>query len=90
MAEQPAMELQSAFTPRQREILDLYAMGYTTHEICLRLRIGADTVKTHKKRMFAHTGARTTLQLVAMRVAEMTWEELSEVKSERSQLAKHD
>ncbi len=38
-------------TPRQREVLQLIAQGYTTKEIALTLGVGVKTVETHRSQL---------------------------------------
>ncbi len=38
-------------TPRQREVLQLIAQGYTTKEIALTLGVGVKTIETHRSRL---------------------------------------
>lgn len=55
----------AALTPREREVLELVALGATTDEIAQRLVIGDETARTHVKHALAKLGARTRAQGVA-------------------------
>ncbi|TNM59479.1 helix-turn-helix transcriptional regulator [Streptomyces sp. NP160] len=43
--------LRALFTPREREVLRLYATGLPAKSVARRLRVGLETVKTYLKRM---------------------------------------
>jgi DNA-binding CsgD family transcriptional regulator len=53
------------FTPRERDVAVLLVDGKTTEEICEALDIGRDTFKTHLRRLFDKTAARTRSEFVA-------------------------
>ena len=53
-------------TPRERDVLELVAEGYSTAEIARALWITEDTVRTHIKRMLVRLGARTRAHAVAI------------------------
>jgi DNA-binding CsgD family transcriptional regulator len=53
-------------TPREREILDLLALGNGTKQIADRLVISSKTVKTHVQNILAKLGAASRLEAVAM------------------------
>lgn len=53
-------------TEREREVLDLLALGYTGPEIADRLVLGVDTVRTHIRNLKRKLGARTLPHLVAL------------------------
>jgi PAS domain S-box-containing protein len=57
-------------TNREREVLQLVALGYTSSRIAKRLMIANDTVRTHIRNAMVKTGARTRAQLVAMALAD--------------------
>ena len=52
-------------TPREREVIELVALGATTDEIAQRLVIGEETARTHVKHALAKLDARTRAQGVA-------------------------
>lgn len=56
----------TALTPRQIEIITLYAQGLNRAEIAERLFIAPDTVKTHLWRIFAKLGARNGRHAIAL------------------------
>jgi DNA-binding CsgD family transcriptional regulator len=53
-------------TPREREILDLLALGNGTKQIADHLVISSKTVKTHVQNILAKLGAASRLEAVAM------------------------
>jgi PAS domain S-box-containing protein len=53
-------------TPREREILNLVALGRSSPEIATELGISAETVRTHVRNAMAKLGARTRAQLIAI------------------------
>jgi DNA-binding NarL/FixJ family response regulator len=57
-------------TPRQREVLQLIAEGFSTKEIAQRLRLSGKTVETHRTQLMKRLGIRGIAGLVryAMRV----------------------
>jgi DNA-binding CsgD family transcriptional regulator len=53
-------------TSREREVLNLIAVGYETKEIAGNLSISPETVRTHVRNSMSKLGARTRAQLVAI------------------------
>lgn len=51
-------------TPRELEILEAIARGWTNTEICERLFVSMPTVKTHVSHVLAKTGSRDRVQAV--------------------------
>ena len=66
---QPPENPRSALTPRQLEILQLFAEGKTPKEIAGILRISARTVEFHKYRIMQASGARTIADLTRYAIA---------------------
>lgn len=60
---------QEAVSLRELQVLQLLATGQTTEEVARALRISPNTVKNHRKKMFARTGARNVAELVGMAYA---------------------
>jgi DNA-binding NarL/FixJ family response regulator len=56
----------SRVTPRQRQILQLYADGHSTEEAARRLGLSAETVRTHAKASLPRLGARDRAHAVAI------------------------
>ena len=56
-------------TPRQREVLQLVAEGYTRKEIASLLKISVKTVEFHKGRIMDRLGLRTASELTKYAVA---------------------
>jgi len=57
---------------REREIVELVALGYSGPEIAAQLQIGHETVRTHIRNAMAKTGARSRAHLVAKALADGT------------------
>ncbi|MFO1199835.1 MAG: response regulator transcription factor [Burkholderiaceae bacterium] len=55
-----------SLTERQRQIAELLAEGLTTKEICRRLNISPNTVKTHVASIFRALGVSNRAQIVAV------------------------
>lgn len=53
------------FTRREEDIVRLILAGESTHSITEKLGISENTVRTHLKRVFEKTGARTRTELMA-------------------------
>lgn len=51
-------------TPRQREVLQLYAEGYSAKEVANILHISSRTAENHKAQIMAALGVRSTADLV--------------------------
>ena len=61
--------LSGKLTPRQREVLQLVAEGYTRKEIGSLLKISVKTVEFHKGRIMDRLGLRTASELTKYAVA---------------------
>lgn len=53
-------------TPRQREVLQLFADGHTPDEVANRLGLSTETVRTHAKQTLPRLGARDRAHAVAI------------------------
>lgn len=51
-------------TPKEREILNLIANGFSTKEIAEKLSISFYTVQTHRKNLLAKTSSKNSTELV--------------------------
>jgi DNA-binding NarL/FixJ family response regulator len=60
-----ASAVQTPITDREREILELAAEGFTTHQIGRRLGISPRTVESHIAKLYRKLGVNTRLQAVA-------------------------
>jgi DNA-binding NarL/FixJ family response regulator len=54
-------------TPREREILDLVALGLSNRDIAAQLVVSHRTVEKHVESLLRKTGARSRTQLAAIR-----------------------
>jgi len=55
---------ESPLSPREREVLDLVAQGYTNQQIAERLGLSVRTVETHRSRLVEKLGLRSRADLV--------------------------
>ena len=60
-----ASAVETPITAREREILELAAEGFTTHQIGRRLGISPRTVEAHIAKLYRKLGVKTRLQAVA-------------------------
>jgi DNA-binding NarL/FixJ family response regulator len=60
----PKSALLEELTAREREVLELVALGFGNNEIAERLRVSRTTAKTHVSRVMLKLGARTRARLV--------------------------
>lgn len=54
----------STLTPRETQVLQLLALGYTNQEIAQQLHVGVRTVETFRKRVLEKLGLHTRAELV--------------------------
>jgi PAS domain S-box-containing protein len=59
-----------ALSPRELEIVELVALGYSGPEIAQKLHISHETVRTHVRNAMVKTGARSRAHLVAKALAD--------------------
>jgi DNA-binding NarL/FixJ family response regulator len=64
--QRPVPERLEELTAREREVMELVAMGLTNHEIAGRLVVSLATAKTHVSRAMMKLHARDRAQLVAL------------------------
>jgi DNA-binding NarL/FixJ family response regulator len=57
-------------SPKERQVLDLLAMGYIYKEIGIRLNIGTETVRTYVKKICQKLHVRSRIEAVAKHRAE--------------------
>lgn len=60
--------VQPPITPRQREILQLFADGHTPDEAARRLGLSTETVRTHAKASLPRLGARDRAHAIAIAI----------------------
>jgi PAS domain S-box-containing protein len=63
-------EQSAILSAREREVVQLVALGNTGPEIAAELRIAHDTVRTHARNAMVKVGARSRAQLVAKALGE--------------------
>jgi DNA-binding CsgD family transcriptional regulator len=51
-------------TSREKEILDLISLGFSTDEIANDLFLSSETIRTHRKSLLQKFKARNTAQLI--------------------------
>ena len=61
----PSVQESENLSPREREVLDLLAMGFIYKEIGVKLNIGAETVRTYVKNICQKMHVRSRLEAVA-------------------------
>ena len=66
IAAKPATGERIDLTPRELEVLELFAEGHSTREIALMLWVSEETVKSHVKKVLDRLGARTRAHAVAL------------------------
>ena len=65
LGRQPAGGLAAApLSPREREVLDLIAQGYTNQQIADRFGLSVKTIETHRSRLVEKLGLRSRAELV--------------------------
>jgi PAS domain S-box-containing protein len=68
---QPAQHASpNRLSPRERQIVELVALGHSGPEIALELHISHETVRTHVRNAMEKVGARSRAHLVAKSLAE--------------------
>jgi DNA-binding CsgD family transcriptional regulator len=60
-------------TPRELDVLELVANGYSTPEVARKLWITEETVRTHVRRTLVRLEARTRAHAVAIAFREGLW-----------------
>jgi DNA-binding NarL/FixJ family response regulator len=61
----PSVQESENLSPREREVLDLLAMGFIYKEIGVKLNIGSETVRTYVKNICQKMHVRSRLEAVA-------------------------
>ena len=59
----------SELSPRQREVLEMFAAGYSTSETATRLGMAYRTVHSHQRDIMHKLGSRTTRRLRLVHLA---------------------
>jgi DNA-binding NarL/FixJ family response regulator len=57
---------QDHFTPRQKDIVNLVAKGFTNQEIAERLSVSVNTIKNHKSMLFRKIRVKSSVELVSV------------------------
>lgn len=63
-------EAAKELTPREREVLQLIAEGFTASQVAATLHLSVKTVETHRRRVMDKTGANSAVDLVRYAVRE--------------------
>lgn len=58
--------IDEGLTDRQKQILQMYADGYTTDKVALSLNLTTETIRTHTKRILAKLNASTRGNAIAI------------------------
>lgn len=58
----------AGLSPRERQVMEMVAAGYSNKEAALKLGIGVRTVETHRARVMEKTGAESLSELARMRL----------------------
>ncbi len=53
-------------TDREREVLEMISLGFSTDEIASSLYLSFETIRTHRKSLLQKFQARNTAQLIRM------------------------
>ena len=69
-ASEPDAAIDAALGPREREIVQLLAEGYTSPEIGQRLHISARTVETHRRNIMKKLGLHSVAELTKYAIRE--------------------
>lgn len=64
-------------TPRQREVLQLFAEGHSAREVASRLGISSEMADNHKARIMTLLGVKTVAELKNFAVGTANWDEQS-------------
>jgi two-component system response regulator NreC len=64
LGRRPAGGPAGALSPREREVLDLIAQGYTNQQIADRFGLSVKTIETHRSRLVEKLGLRSRAELV--------------------------
>jgi DNA-binding NarL/FixJ family response regulator len=60
----------SILTPRQREVLQLFAEGKTTKEIAFHLGVSVKTIETHRQKIMDKLGTHSIAELTKYAIRE--------------------
>jgi DNA-binding NarL/FixJ family response regulator len=64
LGRRPAGGPAGPLSPREREVLDLIAQGYTNQQIADRFGLSVKTIETHRSRLVEKLGLRSRAELV--------------------------
>ncbi|CAA9513134.1 MAG: hypothetical protein AVDCRST_MAG30-2605 [uncultured Solirubrobacteraceae bacterium] len=65
-APEPAASRAGALSPRERQVVQMLALGSTGEQVAQELALSPETVRTHVRNAMDRAGARTRAQLVAI------------------------
>jgi DNA-binding NarL/FixJ family response regulator len=60
----PLKMIYPGFSPREAEVLDLLAQGYSSREISTKLFVSEKTIETHRKSLVEKAGVKNTAELI--------------------------
>jgi DNA-binding NarL/FixJ family response regulator len=61
---EPGAAPASPLSPRERDVLELVAQGYTNQQIASRFGVSVKTIETHRARLTEKLGLRSRAELV--------------------------
>jgi DNA-binding NarL/FixJ family response regulator len=62
--------ISSPLTPKEREVLQLIAEGWTTKEIAIRQQVSVKTIETHRRQLMTKLNAKSVADLTKFAIQE--------------------